>query len=239
LPHPGSPDGCAGHRAHPSGGFWPYFALFHETGHAIAARTVRQPSHLLRDPDRAPGFGGLLEAEAGFFEQIAWSEAWLGSRPGLRPEQIRATSRGSRRGELYAIANLAVWTEQELTLYLRPDRDPAEEGARTARRIFGYDAYRPRSFGDTFAIESPLYGVSYLLAELIRAQMVEAAVAQVGPVLWPNRRVGPWLIRNFFRGGATADWKEQLRTATRAPFSAAPFNREIRQARQESGGPEH
>ena len=221
---------------HPSGGFWPYFALFHETGHAIAARSVRQPTHLLRDPERAPGFGGLLEAEAGFFEQIVWSPAWLGTRPALNPEQIRSAAQGARRGALLAIANLAVWTQQELTLYLHPHRDPAAEGARTATRIFGYDPYRPRSFADSFAIESPLYGVSYLLAELIRAQMMEAALAEVGPKLWPNRKIGPWLVQNIFRDGALLDWKQRLRAATGTPFSAAAFNREIRTASAETGG---
>jgi hypothetical protein len=187
---------------HPSGGFWPYLGLFHETGHAVAARSVRQPTHLLRDPERAPGFAGLLEAEGGLFEQIAWSPAWLRTRSGLDREQIRATAHGARRGALLAIANLAVWTRQELTLYLHPERDPAGEGARAARRIFGYDPYRPRSFADSFAIESPLYGVGYLLAELIRAQMMEAALAEVGPELWPNHRIGPWLVRNFWYGGS-------------------------------------
>lgn len=219
---------------HPSGGFWPYFALFHETGHAVAARSVRQPTHLLRDPERAPGFGGLLEAEGGFFEHIAWSTAWLRTRSGLTPEQIHATAQGARRGALLAIANLAVWTQQELTLYLHPRRDPAVEGARTAQRILGYDPYRPRSFADSFAIESPLYGVSYLLAELIRAQMMEAALAEVGPELWPNRRIGPWLVRNFFRDGASFNWRERLRAVTGAPFGATAFNREMRAARAET-----
>jgi hypothetical protein len=219
---------------HPSGGFWPYFALFHETGHAVAARSVRQSTHMLRDPERAPGFGGLLEAEGGFFEHIAWSSAWLKTRSGLSPEQVRATAQGARRGALFAIANLAVWTRQELTLYLHPDRDPGLEGARTARRVFGYDPYHPHSFADSFAIESPLYGVSYLLAELIRAQMLEAALAEVGPELWPNRRIGPWLVRNFFEDGASFDWRERLRAVTGTPFGATAFNREMRAARAES-----
>lgn len=219
---------------HPSGGFWSYFAMFHETGHAVAARSVRQTTHLLRDPERAPGFAGLLEAEGGFFEQIVWSPAWLETRPGLRPEQIRSAVQGAGRGALLAIANLAVWTQQELTLYLHPDRDPAAEGARTARRIFGYDRYRPRSFADSFAIESPLYGVSYLLAELIRSQITEAALAEVGPSLWPNRKIGPWLVRNLFRDGASFDWRRRVRDITHVPFGAAAFNREMRRAGAEA-----
>ncbi len=220
---------------HPSGGFWTYFALFHETGHAVAARSVRQPSPLLRDPEGVPGFASLLEAEGGFFEQIAWSADWLSTRPHLPPERIRATARGARLGALLAVANLAVGIEQELTLYLRPDRDPAVEGARTATRLFGYDPYRPRSFADSFAIEAPLYGVSYLLADLIRAQITEAALAEVGPPLWPNRKIGPWLVRNFFREGASIDWRPRLRAVTGRPFSAAAFNREMREARAETG----
>lgn len=215
---------------HPSGGFWPYFALFHESGHAVAARTVRQPTHLLQDPERTPGFGGFLEAEGGLFERIPWSEPWLRARPGISGAQARSTSAQAVRGALFAIGALAVWTRQELTTYLHPGRDPAAEGERLARRIFGYDAYRPRSFADSFAIELPLYGVAYVLAELIQAQWREAISADLGGPLWPNRRVGPWLVERLFRHGARTDWRHRVRAATGRRFGPGAFDREMRRA---------
>jgi Peptidase family M3 len=213
---------------HPVGGWEYYLGLFHEVGHALSSASIRQPSHLLRWHEHVPGLTSFQEGIAGFFEQISSSEPWLSGRPGLPAATLRPALEVLRRGPLTAISYLAVWAAQELSLYRAPDGDPAEAGRRLARRIYGFDDYRPISFADTFSVETPLYSTSYILAELVRPALASAAVAEVGGELWPNRGIGPWLVRRWFRDGASYDWRPRLEEVTGRPFGARAFNEEMR-----------
>jgi hypothetical protein len=215
---------------HPVGGWEYYLGLFHEVGHAAHARSIRQPGHLLRWPEHIPGMASFGEGIGGFFEQIASAEPWLRGRPGLSSATVRAALPTLRRGPLAAMGRLAVWAAQELSLYRRPDGDPAAAGLRIARALYGYDAYRPLSFADSFSIESPLYSEHYVLAELIRSQLTRAVLEEVGGALWPNPRVGPWLIDRWFRDGSSYTWGERLRAVTGRPLGATAFNAEMRAA---------
>ena len=206
-----------------------YRVLFHEVGHALSSRSIRQPtSHLLRWHEGIPGFAGLAEGEGRFFEQIASSERWLRERPGLPSEHREAAIENERRAPLQTLAWLAGWVQQELTLYLHPDRDPVESGVRFARRLFGYDRYRGPPFANSFVVEAPLYSPSYVYAELLRPALNAALREEVGGELWPNARVGPWLVRHWFRDGTSFDWWTRLRELTGRPFGAGPFNAEMR-----------
>jgi hypothetical protein len=213
----------------PAGGWSQYRVLFHEVGHAMSSRSIRQPtSHLLRWHEGIPGFAGLAEGEGRFFEQIASSERWLRERTGLPSEVREAAIRNEQRAPLQTLAWLAGWVQQELTLYLHPDRDPVEPGVRFARRLFGYDRYRGLSFANSFVVEAPLYSPSYVYAELLRPALTASLLEEVGGELWPNAHVGPWLVRHWLRDGSSFDWWTRLRELTGRPFGAEPFNAEMR-----------
>jgi len=216
---------------HPGNGGWlEYSVLFHEVGHAVHSASIRGRTHLLRWHEGVPGFGGFHEGIGEFFCLIPESEAWLRTRRHLPPEAIRSFRRAASRSPLTNVAFLAHWTGLELGLYLRPNEDPAERSRRLERRIFGFDAHPARSFADSFFIELPVYATSYLIATLLRAQLSRAVRDQVGGPVWPNRKIGPWLIDRWFRGGSSFDWLPRVREVTGAPFGAAAFNEEMARA---------
>jgi hypothetical protein len=95
--------------------------------------------------------------------------------------------------------------------------------------VYGFDEYRPRSFADSFLVELPVYSPSYVYAELLRPQLTAAVLAEVGGELWPNPRVGPWLVDRWFRDGSSYDWWTRLREVTGRPFGARAFNAEMRE----------
>jgi hypothetical protein len=216
---------------HPGKGGWvEYMVLFHEVGHAVHSASIRGRTHLLRWHEGIPGFGGFHEGIGEFFCLIPESEAWLRSRSDLSAEAIRSFRSDVVRSPLSNVAFLAHWIGLELGLYLRPNEDPSERSRRLERRIFGFDAHPARSFADSFFIEAPIYATSYLIATLFRAQILRAVRDQVGGPIWPNRRVGPWLIDRWFRGGSSFDWLPRVREVTGSPFGAGAFNEEMARA---------
>ncbi len=213
---------------HPIGGWRSYTTLFHEVGHAVNSASVRQPSHLLRWHENLPGFAGIAEGEGRFFEQIASCPEWLATRPGLsRPGVIAATA-VVRRAPLASVATLGAWIRTELALYLEPHRDPTDVAHRFRRAVFGFDSYAPVPFADAFSVRAPVYAPSYLFAELLRPCLTAAALRDVGGELWPNRRIGPWLVEHWFRDGSSYDWTDRLRAVTGGPLDARAFNAEMR-----------
>lgn len=213
---------------HPEGGWERYGILFHEVGHAVASGAVRQPSHLLRWHEHVPGFAALSEGEGGFFEEIAATEAWLRTRPGLSRKQVDAAVASVRRSTLYNTAWNVVWISRELALYEDGPHGPEGVAKRLDRRLFGYGSYEPLSFADGFSVELPLYSPSYFLATLFGSALRRAVLAEVGGPLWPNRKVGPWLLRHWMREGTSFDWTTRLRELTGARIDARAFLGETR-----------
>jgi hypothetical protein len=213
---------------HREGGWERYGILFHEVGHAVASRAVRQSSHLLRWHEHVPGFAAMSEGEGGFFERIAATEAWLRTRPELSREQIATALRSVRRSTLFNLAWTVVWISRELALYEDGARGPKGVAERLERRFFGFETHPPLSFADGFYIELPIYSPSYFLASLFGSALRRAVLADVGGPFWPNRKVGPWLLRHWMREGTSFDWTTRLRELTGAGFDAEAFLAENR-----------
>ncbi len=213
---------------HPGRGGWlEYCIVFHEVGHAVHSASVRQPTHLLRWHEGLPGFGGFHEGIGELFASIAESERWLRGRSALSSGQVAQFLADRRRRPLWDVGQLAQWIDGELNLYLRPDVDPAERSRRFGRRVFGFDAFEPRSFVDSFSAEIPLYSSSYLFAALLRPMLMQAALEEVGGSDWPNRKIGPWLVDRWFRDGSSFDWLPRVEEVTGQPFGARAFNESV------------
>jgi hypothetical protein len=214
---------------HPSTSWGSTIALFHEVGHALASRSIRQPSsHLLRWHEHVPGFAAASEGQGRFFEQLPISESWLRSRRWVRPDVVESAVATARRLPLGSLGSLAAWVLPELELYAHPDRDPSIEARRAARSIFEFDDFTPHSFADGFSIGAPCYSLSYVIAELLWPIHKRAVLEEVGGELWPNAKVGPWFVERWFREGSAYDWWTRLREITGRPFDARAFNAEMR-----------
>jgi hypothetical protein len=208
---------------HPLDGWNAYNIMFHEVGHAVHSSLVRAPRHLLRWQENVPGFGAFAEGVGGLFEEIPSSAEWITTQPGVDRERAQDFARVARDGNLLWAAWHACWNRAEELLYEHPGRNPMPEAQRFERQVFGFDDYRPLSFADPFFVESPLYGSSYLLAILFGSQITQTLRELFGEPLWPNRKVGPWLSRNWFAPGSLYDWAPRLKEVTGKPFGLSAF----------------
>jgi hypothetical protein len=212
---------------HPRGGFWSYYVMFHEVGHAIHSASIRAPRHLLRWHENVPGFAGLHEGIGELFERIPLSREWLVQQPGISARAADAFAAAHRDMSLLNVAALVPWIRTELELYRRPGRDPRPMVERGTRQLFGFGAYPPRSFfSDGFYVSTPIYAPNYLLAALVSAQLESTLRERFGDPLWPNRKVGPWLTLEWMSPGSLVDWVPRLREVTGHPFGAEAFRRQ-------------
>ncbi len=207
----------------PKGGWDNYMVLFHEFGHAVQDFYTRGPTHLLRGPENIPGFAGFHEGMGGLFEKIATDEAWLRSRPGISPKQVKEFRWVFRHDSMYTAALTAEWVQKEIRLYRNPTGKLSSEFQRLDRKCFGFDDYPVPSFANLFWIEASFYAKSYLLAGLLREQLLRTVLDATRGRLWPNHAVIPWLAQNWFRHGDRFDWVPRVREVTGRPFGLREF----------------
>ena len=208
---------------HPQGGWHRCMIMFHEVGHAVHSSLIRAPRHLLRWHENVPGLGAFHEGIGGIFEDLASNARWLVEQPGVGRERANAFARRSQEEGGIDIAWHAQWLGVEQRLYRNPDQSPVEAVHRFERSVFGYDEFTPLSFVDPFYVEDPTYASNYLLAMLFGKQVTRTIRDRLGEPLWPNRRVGPWLARNFFADGSLYDWMPRVREVTGRPFGVEAF----------------
>lgn len=211
---------------HPQGGWLAYDIMFHEVGHAVHSASIRAPRHLLRWHENIPGFGAFHEGIGALFEDIPSNVLWLSTQPGVGTKRAEEFAGLAKDASVLDAAWQAGWLRIEQELYRRPDRDPMPEVQRFERRIFGYDDYVPLSFVDTFFVSDPTYCSNYLLAILFKAQLTRALRTLFGDPVWPQRKVGPWLTRNWFAPGSIYDWLPRIREITGHPFGVEALQRE-------------
>jgi hypothetical protein len=197
---------------HPEGGWDAYQIAFHEFGHVLHFSHVRQPSHVLRFPD--VGFTALVEGVAGFFEEIPLAREWLFTRPGITEANGRAMRAGRGCGLLLQAMSTVGRVRVELALYRDPTHDPLLPAMRRARRLFGFDPFRPRSFLFSTYLTHPLHLSALLFAYCFRKQLVEALAREIGGPIWPNRRVHSWLVPRWLSQGARYDLDERMMALT-------------------------
>ena len=214
---------------HPQGGWHRYMVMFHEVGHAVHSASIRAPRHLLRWHENIPGFGAFHEGIGGIFEDLASHASWLVEQPGVGRERAEAFAQRSRDDGSIDAAWHAQWLRVEQELYRNPERNPLEASQRLERAVFGYDGSPPLSFVDSFFVDDPTYASNYLLAILFGKQLTGTIRERLGDPIWPNRRVGPWLTRNWFAPGSLYDWMPRLTEVTGRPFGVEAFRAALSQ----------
>jgi peptidyl-dipeptidase A len=208
---------------HPQGGWLPYAVMFHEVGHAAHSASIRAPRHLLRWHENVPGFAGFHEGIAGLFEDIPSTAEWLSAQPGVGRKRAEEFARTAQDSHAIDAAFHAGYLRIEQLLYEHPERDPMPEVVRLERRVFGLDDFAPPSFVDSFFVDTPVYIPNYLLAILFDHQLADTLRDLFGEPYWPNRKVGPWLTRNWFAPGSLYDWVPRVKKITGRPFGAEAF----------------
>jgi hypothetical protein len=213
---------------HPQAG-WVYIViLFHEMGHGVHDRSIRETSSLLRFIDVSPGSSSYVEGVGVLFEEIANEPGWLKGLKGITKEDLETFHDHRQERALERMGSLVGSTRTELSMYRRPRSDFSAERLRYEMRTFDFEEFDPPSYADPFYVFAPVYTHSYVLATLFAKQVLEAALRETGGPVWPNPEMGPWLVRNWFRHGGRYEWMARVKEVTGHPLSPKAFNRAMR-----------
>jgi hypothetical protein len=206
---------------HPDAGWVRYMILFHEVGHAVQARSNARHSPLIRWHEFVAGFPGMIEGVGTLFEAIPRSPEWLVTRPGIDRAMAERFARVTALGSLSGLGWLIAKVLLEIELYRRPDGNLRVFQHRLERRIGGYDEYPPTPFADPFFIDHPVYLQNYVLAHLFARHLLTYLGEEYGPEIWPNPKIGPWLVDHWFRASGEYAWVPHVRETTGRRFGVA------------------
>lgn len=209
---------------HPSAGWEPYMILFHEVGHSVHSRCNARLPTFLKCYDYVPGSFGFVEGIGTLFEEIPRSASWVAAQPGFgsRSSEIFSWNRSVSR--IAGAAHLLAEIRTELELYRNPSADLDRLKYRWERSMAAWDSFEPPSFADPFYVYSPIYTQSYAFADLFARQLVATILKDLGGPIWPNPRIGPWLVENWFRDSGCFDWVPRLKEITGNAFGSKAYN---------------
>jgi hypothetical protein len=218
---------------------WQYEAIMHEAAHALRWTSLTPEalaSPVLWDPPNA-----YTEGFAQLFERILISEPWLEAYlPEMPAERREALSTWRARQMAEWINHSIVETAVERRVYEDPNN-----WAAVARYCNEVEANYGCHSDDVPANEQgipycqalhtplmwhyPAYVQNYLFSYVTEARLYDALVAAVGQPL-DNPEVGPWLVENVTKAGATGPFearlaavsKDEARTAALARYVQVP-----------------
>jgi hypothetical protein len=178
----------------PHGGWEDYGSAFHEAGHL---------EHFLHvDPDlpvseRELGDAAVTEGYAMTFERLRSEPAWLEEMLGMPAEHAQAFADFSAFYDLATMRRLAAWLLYELRLHRGGD-DALHRAdyAGLTGLLTGVREPEERYL----AIDSGMYGASYLRCFMVDAQLTDHLKARHGEAWWRNPGAGVTL-RDLWRRG--------------------------------------
>ncbi|MFC2172369.1 M3 family metallopeptidase [Acidobacteriota bacterium] len=203
----------------PGAGMDPYRLTFHEFGHALYYREVRQTDFIYR----LPGSDAWSEGLAKTIERIPYRAGWL-SRYGGVPEETAAMITAYNQGdELVKIRRFLALHEFEKRIYENPDEDYTELYRECMAE---YQAMRslpePAWASDIHLVSQPMSNFSYIMARLIQAQ-IHRTMRQTFGEAFGNPQVGQFLKDKFYQPGSSRHWRELLKEATGQDLSIEPY----------------
>lgn len=186
-----------------------YSTLFHEFGHALHARLVRQPAHSLRHEP-----GPFNEGMACLLQRFAAEPGWLQTRPGLDDAAIGEYRTGWAETMLVGLRALMGQAVFEYRAYDNLDGDLLDLWRETmsAFLLIPYDeaeAWADNPFWTVY----PIYLQNYVVAEAIASQ-TWAAWRESYHQIVGQPALGNWLVERYYAPGASAEWTDKVAHAT-------------------------
>jgi hypothetical protein len=212
----------------PASGARLFSTLLHESGHAVqAAHTAADLAAILK------GYEWLLGASSSSFDEgmgqlfahdfldRSWLIRWAGlddTTAGqiVRSQQVKLLS--SIRSLLYAVT-------LERRIYQEGTARAEAIECELAPQLLGVDASDcQHGWASTiFLVSYPLYVQSYLVSNMVAAQVQAALRDRFGARRVDSPEVGAYLKHTLFLDGETRPWTERVADATGAPLSAEPL----------------
>jgi peptidyl-dipeptidase A len=201
--------------ANPQDGHVYYSVMFHEFGHALHARCIRQPSHTLRHEP-----GPFNEGMACTLQRFASEQAWLEMRKDLHTTAIAEYPTGWAEAMLARLRGLMGQATFELRAYDHLDGDLLGLWLETmaAFTLLPYD--EADGWADSpFWTSYPIYLQNYVVAEAIASQ-TWAAWRQSYNQIVDQPALGAWLVERYYAPGASIEWTQKVERATGRRLSA-------------------
>jgi peptidyl-dipeptidase A len=205
--------------------------LLHELGHAVYDTYL--------DPDlpfllRRPAHTLSTEAMAMLMGRLSLDPAWLAEVAGVPAEEVApvvpAIRARRRLGMLLFVRWVLVMVQFERALYADPERDlnrlwwDLVERYQRLTRPEGRDA--PDWAAKIHLALYPVYYQNYLLGELMASQLNRTIASRFGRLVG-TPAAGRFLVDEFFRRGARADWDTTLEQVTGERLSPRYFAEEF------------
>jgi peptidyl-dipeptidase A len=209
-------------------GMRPYETLFHEMGHAVHAKLVRQSIRTFRG---LPEEGFLNEGSANFFGNIVNTHSFFKRYLGLKAatlKKIRKMKQDLLPQRMYLIRWTLIWMYFERDLYTTHAHvnDPTPQFWKRYKQLMGAVPPNAPPFWGMLIhyVSHPIYYQNYLLADMIAAQLhhVVKQKTKRNHILG-NDRVAGFLTKHFFGHGKYYRWDELLKRVTGKPLNANAY----------------
>jgi len=206
----------------------PYETLFHEMGHAVHGKLVRQQISTFR---ALPDEGFLNEGSANFFGNIVDTKEFYHRYLQLPPKALAKVVAMKRRQldqRRYLIRWTLLWMYFERDLYTTHahSADPTAQFWKRHLQFMGpAPKGKPPYWGMLIHFVShPIYYQNYLLADMLAAQLHAAVKRKTGrDHIFGNDKVAPFLSQHFFAKGRRVPWDTLLQQITGKPLDAKAY----------------
>lgn len=191
-----------------------YATVFHEFGHALHWRSVRQRSHLMRQ--EPPPFNESMACLwARFVSESHWFQA---GGAALSADAVSQYRKASARRSLLRLRWLIAQASFECRAYEALDGDLNGLWCDAVDRYLGVPSdEHPGWAHNLFWLSHPIYLQNYVIGEVVASQTLTALRDQFGGL--DNRDIGAWLTAHYFEAGSSVPWRHKVVHATGAALS--------------------
>lgn len=216
-------------------GMRPYETLFHEMGHAVHGKLVRQPISTFR---ALPDEGFLNEGSANFFGNIVNTKEFFAKYlkiPAKTMKQVVAMKRRFLAQRMYLIRWTMMWMYFERDLYTTHAhlKDPTPQFWKRYAQFMGSVPANPPPYWGVLIhfVSHPIYYQNYLLADMLAAQLHEAVKKKTKRnYIFGNDRVAGFMKTHFFSKGRRYQWNVLLKRVTGQTLNADAYLRALKDA---------
>lgn len=197
--------------SNPSPGYRYYRILFHEFGHALAARYNEQPNYLFKW-EEVPCFNeGLAQIMTHFTIYLPW----LREHVGLPESLLEDFARREATVNVYRYRDWLAMATFENAAYSDPERDLQTLWQENYQRFYKTTYPDMTSWAIVpYYTNYPFHFLNCIVADTISFQVHAFLRSHLSTAFPFDTRVAPFLIDNFYAPGCSIDWKERIKRAT-------------------------